>query len=958
MNKKGWLAALLALCMSVSVFGVAVGCGKTNPPDSGNNTENPDDNNDPVVPEKPAPTEISVTNDANPKPGAFELTVAVLPEGADASFTSALVGSHSLVSLVDNEVAISSDIEDKYEFTVEVTSSKAPAVKAQKTFVVDNRPADGLHITTAQRTIDATQNDGKLQIAYTVYPEAPVKFSLTEEVEGVSVSEGGLITLDKFVDNGISFTVKADAETEDDGDGMTASVTMTVKNEIEREISTEEQLRAIWKNYEDAQSLRNMKNFYKLTDNIRLTSAWTAIGFKTDTLYARFEGSFNGNGYTISNFNMNAGWNSGFFYVIGESGVVKNLTLESGKGEGEGLKGMFSAPFAGKCEGTIRDCVANVRVESAPNGAGVYQPIATFVGAVETTGKIYNCIALGQAIVDKPADTDTVKQDATRTSGFAASILGTFDISIRSSYALEGSSEYAIGHHTSSAVDPEGFFLSAEDMKKVSTYAQYDEKTGLGFDRNVWRIVEGAMPTLKNDKFVEPADINVTFGGETLAGEALTVRHGSYAVTAEVLDAQGGTTAPQAFEISLTLGEGVAEGAFSVRNGTVYADTQYAEDGDTCVVKIYSSYNPEVCKTVTLTFEEALAVIAQLPESVEYTKSTGTFDLMQLGNVQIMGGSDTTVKFEITNEPAGASITDAGVLTLTAACDNTAVIKIVITVSKGGDTASTDELSVAIVNKVPKEISTADEFLAIWTGNNESSRIHMKNNYVLMNDIDLGGRAIKIGLSIDDYTDTATGEKGYGLFGTLDGNGYELSWTNKVAVGWNNGFIAKIEKGGVLKNIKLTGNMAGTITGTLGLVKGTVENCIFNVTVESAHASQPSGSVAAMMGAGGVIRNVISVGNVNHTNTANANRFLCAKSFGTSAGAPATVANCYVLEGTVNAATPTDKEHYNETNVAVKTEAELKVAQTEGGIYEGWDASVWNFTEGAMPALRNGCSLN
>ena len=322
MKNSKLLAALLALTIGAGVAGFAVGCGKTELPPDDSRTEQPSDDGstDGSTAEKPAPTSITVTNAATVKPGAFNITVSVFPEGADDTFTSSLVGSHTLVSLVDNEIAISEDIEDGYEFTVEVKSVKAPSVTTSFTFTADNRPAEGLYIKTLQRTVNAQQNGGTLQLTHSMYPavneedgDVSVAYSIEEangadSYLGVSVTPDGLISLDTYVDNRITFTVKASATV--GGKTYNDSVVMTVQNEIEREISSEAELRAIWAGTDEA-SVRHLNNFYVLTDNIALTSAWKAIGDDTHS----FEGSFNGNGYTISNFNMNAGWNSGFISV-------------------------------------------------------------------------------------------------------------------------------------------------------------------------------------------------------------------------------------------------------------------------------------------------------------------------------------------------------------------------------------------------------------------------------------------------------------------------------------------------------------------------------------------------------------------------------------------------------------------------------------------------------------------
>ncbi len=946
MKKTRWIAALLAAALSCSVAGLAVACGGT-PPE---HTTHPDANNDGLCDiggealtpsggepgeQKPAPTSISITNAAEPRPGAFEITVEVQPAGADATFTSALIGEHTFVSLSDNEIAISEETENGYEFTVEVTSAVAPAVKAQKTFTVDNRPAEGVHITTLQRTMDAQQNEGKLQLQYTVWPEQAVTFSLEEACTGVTVSEEGLISLDRMVDNRITFTVKAESA---DGE-YSDSVTMEVKNEIEREIADETALRAIWTG-ENEQSVRNMRNFYKLTSDIALTSPWTlAIGFKaSDADYEGFTGSFNGNGHTISNFNMNAGWNSGLFYRIGEGGVVKNLALTSGKDEGDGVKGMFSGPFAGYLLGTIENCIADVRVQSDKNTAGVTQPMGTFLGTLTPTGKIYNSLSLGQAYVDKTGDTNP---DATRDSGFVASFSGSvFENCVKATYSLQGTSKFVLGHN-GAGTTVENFFKTMAELRSAATYPEYDGETGIGFDRDIWRIVEGALPCLKNDSFAEPASVAVTFGeDEADASGKVTVEHGRFTVSATVKDAAGSdANVPQSVEILLAPVEGVAEGAFTLVGNEVVVDGTYAKPGDTCTVTVTSLYQPSATLTFTLEYNAQLAVVVNgLPEFAEYTVSGGTLDLRQY--VSVLNGPNATLTFALSEELAGVSLNAAGVLTLTAESDNTSVVKFTVKAELGEQEATSEVSELPVKNLVPKEISSAEAFKAIWTEDNALSRVHLHNNYVLTQDIDLGDGAKPIGVTTDG------GEVGYGIFGTLDGAGHTLSWTNTVAVGWNGGYIHKVEEGGVIKNLKFKGSITGAICGPIGLVLGTVENCFFDVTVVATKDSQQYGSAVGMVGANGVIRNLISVGEVTGVTTGGSAVY--GKTFGTSATAMGTASDCYALKDTVKNDTPTDKEHITETNVGTLTEEEMRLAST----FDGWDTEVWYFGDGAYPTLK------
>lgn len=907
------------------------------------------------------PESISITNeDTTPAPGFFEITAQVMPEGADQRFTASLVGEHTLVQIVDNEVAIDAEIEDGYMFTVSVASVADPQITDTKEFVVDNRPEDGLHITTPQRVVDAQVNDGKLQLKYTMVPEAEVTFSLETEVDGVSITPGGEISVDKYANNGIAFTVVAEATVEEEE--FRTTVNMTVLNEIEREISTEEELRAIWTG-DNAESRARMQNHYILTDNIVLTSDWTSIandGTEGGT-GAQFNGNFNGNGYTISNFNMNAGWNNGFFYSIGEEGVVENLVLESGNGVNDGIHGMFCGPFAGYCFGTIQNSMANVRVTSDTNSAGAHISVGSFVGTIGATGLVINCVSIGQTVINR----NPTGENSDYTTGFAASMPGTLGQCLRSSYALEGTIENIVGHRSGIDTAAEGeldVIRTEEEMKTAASYPEYDAETEEGFDREIWRIVDGSFPSLYNDKFVEPAMIEVKVNGEEIIDGKFTVGHGDYEFTAEVTDADGSAVnVPQSFSIiSFATGTGVADGAFTYDGVTVSVNGSLAKDGDTVTIVLASDLNTNIQTTVTFTFEGALAVVVDEIPDLEYTADgANTFDVSDLVTV-LSGSGSETVTYEITQETAGVTINEeTGVLTITAASNNTAVFKVQVTVTDGSETAKSAEISVNVINTVPKEISTAEEFLAIWPigrwdAPDDTVKPLMHNNYILTDNIDLGSSAKVIGYAWNDASDT-----GYGLFGTFDGNGYTISWSNNLAVSWNCGLFAKVEATGVIKNLKMQtygdGAIHGLVAGPIGLVYGTVENCFFDVKVttekQSTGAVQPIGTAVAAVCGGGKLINVISIGQamleIDGTPIVSG---VYGKTHDTDS-ANAVVTDSYALSGTVTKTeidTVADKITAENTKI-VLTDTEMRTASN----FADWDTEIWYIADGAYPTLKN-----
>ena len=95
-----------------------------------------------------------------------------------------------------------------------------------------------------------------------------------------------------------------------------------------------------------------MTGVYRLGNDIDLSGAlWTPLGTSTQ----RFEGEFDGDGYTISHMTIvRTGNDSGLFGYVGVNGTIENLMLTEVSvtvSSGGGTAGM-----AGFCRGTIRRC--------------------------------------------------------------------------------------------------------------------------------------------------------------------------------------------------------------------------------------------------------------------------------------------------------------------------------------------------------------------------------------------------------------------------------------------------------------------------------------------------------------------------------------------------------------------------------------------------------------------------
>lgn len=146
----------------------------------------------------------------------------------------------------------------------------------------------------------------------------------------------------------------------------------------------------------------NYKKHYKLSQSIDLNGIKIVPLF--DDVY-KFEGSFDGNGYSICNFSVSDSENCSLFGYVGSKGIVENVTLSNCKfsltsGSNDAL---YIGAISGKNEGLLynchlQNCTANLgsdefsvylkRETSSPNKY-VYSYVGGLVG--ENKGNIIYC---------------------------------------------------------------------------------------------------------------------------------------------------------------------------------------------------------------------------------------------------------------------------------------------------------------------------------------------------------------------------------------------------------------------------------------------------------------------------------------------------------------------------------------------------------------------------------------
>lgn len=228
-------------------------------------------------------------------------------------------------------------------------------------------------------------------------------------------------------------------------------------------------------------------------------------------------------------------------------------------------------------------------------------------------------------------------------------------------------------------------------------------------------------------------------------------------------------------------------------------------------------------------------------------------------------------------------------------------------------------------------IKTAEEFLAI--ANN------LNGNYVLANDIDLSAKEWK---NLGEFS------------GTLDGNGYTISGLN-CSKGPKDAFgiFLEILPGGIVRNLKVTGNVAnaGTYAGLIAVRnRGQINNCYIDVKMISLGMTDENGGNSGDACIGGIVaENFGSISNVivmsyikgDGTQYGPLDGAFCVGNYGS-------LTNCYALATNI----PNGAAIGNNNTVmleCLKTEAEL----CQIDLYAKFDRNVWEIVDGFIPELIN-----
>lgn len=127
--------------------------------------------------------------------------------------------------------------------------------------------------------------------------------------------------------------------------------------------------------------------YFELENDLDLKGNWIPIGTKINSKERPFNGSFEGNNHSILNLNVNKETDgAGLFGFTGSNSTIRNLTISSGKIELVGTYKYYAAGIAGSNQGKIENCVNHASVSGCNYTAGI---------AGNSRGDLINCSNTG-----------------------------------------------------------------------------------------------------------------------------------------------------------------------------------------------------------------------------------------------------------------------------------------------------------------------------------------------------------------------------------------------------------------------------------------------------------------------------------------------------------------------------------------------------------------------------------
>ncbi|MDO9628864.1 MAG: hypothetical protein Q7I99_03095 [Acholeplasmataceae bacterium] len=302
-----------------------------------------------------------------------------------------------------------------------------------------------------------------------------VRFTLLGAPSGISLT-GSELTVSVNAEDKVTFTIRITSLYDPT---KTSTKVFTVNNpEVFVEITTEAQLRAI------GTATNGLNERYKLMNNIELTSAWIPLGtadIEEDNGNiipgSYFNGLFDGQGFSITNIEVNGSFTVGFFAQIGSTGIVRNVHLQ-----GEVNATGWSGGVAGINGGLITNVISEMDVTVIGTSAGAMVSV--------NRGTISYSYAIGKIMSG-----NTNLQ--ARSAGLVAANEGQM-IEVYGDRDKMTTPNYIAFTPTTNT----SFMRSTATMKTAATFSE--------FNTNIWFIEDGFYPLLKHEGFVAPTEKEIS----------------------------------------------------------------------------------------------------------------------------------------------------------------------------------------------------------------------------------------------------------------------------------------------------------------------------------------------------------------------------------------------------------------------------------------------------------------